>query len=174
MARLEYRTLPVRAYMEHTVCVPAGAVTFGIEYRHLDEAAILAEYGPDARSRFDGKRPAGMAEVVEEDGLALHVFDSGTGEERLRFDCFDDAPHYHLLAPARSSNVVIEHDAASLGPLLEWALAQLRTRLPELLREAGADGIADRVDDQLVTGALRTVEQTARYVTAAGRPVRVS
>jgi hypothetical protein len=173
MARIEYHTLPVRPYMEHTVCVGAGAVTFGVEYRHLDEASILAEYGPDARSKFGGKRPAGMAEVVEEDGVALHVFDSGTGEERLRFDCFDDAPHYHLLAPAESCNVVIEHDPA-LGPLLDWALAEMQARLPDLLRQAGAGGVADQVDAAAVAGALRTVEQAARYVTAAGRPVRVS
>jgi hypothetical protein len=174
MARIEYHTLPVRPFMEHTVCVAAGAVTFGVEYRHLDEAAILAEYGPDARSRFGGRRPAGMAEVVEEDGVALHVFDTATGDERLRFDCFDDAPHYHLLAPAESCNTVIEHDAAALGPLLDWAVAEMRARLPGLLREAGADRVADRVDAAAVAGALRTVEQAARYVTAAGRPVRVS
>jgi hypothetical protein len=174
MARIEYHTLPVRVFMEHTVCVPAGAVTFGIEYRHLDEAAILAEYGPDARSRFGGRRPAGMAEVVEEDGVALHVFDRATGEERLRFDCFDDAPHYHLLAPAESSNVVIEHDAAALGPLLDWAVAEMRAGLPAMLRQAGAEDLAGRVDPDAVAAALRTVEQAARYVGAAGRPVLVS
>jgi hypothetical protein len=174
MGRIEYQTLPVRAFMEHTVCVAAGAVTFGIEYRHLDEATILAEYGPDSRSRFGGRRPAGMAEIVEEDGVALHVFDSTTGEERLRFDCFDDAPHYHLLAPAESSNVVIEHDAEALGPLLDWALAELHDGLPAMLRDAGAADVADRVDPSSVATALRTVEQAARYITVAGRPVRVS
>jgi hypothetical protein len=174
MARIEYQTPPVRVFMEHTVCVAAGAVTFGIEYRHLDEAAILAEYGPHARSRFGGRRPAGMAEVVEEDGVALHVFDSATGEERLRFDCFEDAPHYHLLAPAESSNVVIEHDAAALGPLLDWAVAEMRGRLPAMLREAGAGDVADHADPGAVAAALATVEQAARYVAAAGRPVRVS
>ncbi|HEY2300311.1 MAG TPA: hypothetical protein VGH66_00380 [Acidimicrobiales bacterium] len=174
MARIEYHTLPVRAFMEHTVCVPAGAVTFGVEYRRLDEATILAEYGPDAEAKFGGIRPAGMGQVVEEDGVALHVFDQAAGQELLRFDCFDDAPHYHLLAPQDSRNIVIEHDAATLGPLLDWALAQLGTRLPALLREAGAGAVADRVDGAIVASALETVEQVARYVQAAGRPVLVS
>jgi len=174
MARIEYHTLPVRAFLEHTVRVDAGAVTFGVEYRHLDEATVLAEYGPDAEAKFGGVRPAGMGQVVDEEGVSLHVFDGANGDELLRFDCFDDAPHYHLLAPRDSRNVVIEHDAAALGPLLEWALAQLATQLPALLRQAGAESVADRVDDGVTATAVQTVEQVARYVAAAGRPVRVS
>jgi hypothetical protein len=173
MARIEYHTLPVRAFMEHTVCVNAGAVRFGIEYRHLDEATVLAEYGPDAEAKFGGVRPAGMGQVLDEDGVSLHVFDAANGDELLRFDCFDDAPHYHLLAPRDSRNIVIEHDGAALGPLLDWAIDELRTRLPALLAEAGAGEVADRLDDAIVAAALPTVEQVAHYVVAAGRPVRV-
>jgi hypothetical protein len=172
MARIEYSTLPVRAFLEHTVLVPAGAVSFGIEYRRLDEAAILAEYGPDARAKFDHRRPAGMAERVEEDGLSLHVFDAASGEERLRFDCFESAPHWHLLDPRRSRNVVIEHDPAR-GPLLEHALRLLGTRLRALLREAGAAPLARALDDEQIAAALTGVAQVARYVAAARRPVRV-
>jgi hypothetical protein len=173
MARIEYHTLPVRAFPEYTVCVHAGAVTFGVEYRHLDEATILAEYGPNAEAKFGGVRPAGMGQVVEEDGVSLHVFDGASGEELLRFDCFDDAAHYHLLTPRDSRNVVIEHDTASLGPLLDWAVGQLATQLPALLRQAGAETVADQVDPGAVAAAVQTVEQVARYVVAAGRPVRV-
>ena len=126
MGRIEYRTLPVPAFPEYTVRIAGGAVTFGVEYRHLDEATILAQYGPDSRALFDGKKPAGMGEIIEEDGLALHVFDASTGNELLRFDCFDEAAHYHFLTPAEPRNVVIEHDTAANGPLLDWALVELR------------------------------------------------
>ncbi len=172
MGRIEYTTLPVPVFLEHTVIVHAGAVDFGVEYRRLDEETIFAAYGPGARDKFGGVRPAGMAEVVEEDGISLHVFDAANGEERLRFDCFDDAPHYHLLAPAASQNVVIEHDPAT-GPLLEWALDRLRTSLPDLLDEAGAADLAARLDPSVVASALETVRQAARYVEAAGRPVLI-
>ena len=172
-SRLEYRTLPVPTILAHTILVEAGAVTFGIEYRQLDEAAILREYGPDSRAKFDGRRPAGMAEVVAEDGLALHVFDSHSGDEVLRFDCFEKAPHWHMLAPTISRNVVIEHDAASHGPLLDWALRALASDLAGLLRAAGARVLADRLDPERVAAALTSVGQTARYVAATGRPVRV-
>jgi len=112
MGRIEYEAMPIRAFPEHTVRIPGGAVTFGVEYRRLDEATILAEMGPDARARFGGVVPAGMGAVIEEDGVALHVFDAATGDELLRFDCFDDAAHWHLLAPGGGRNVVIEHDPA--------------------------------------------------------------
>ena len=173
MGRIEYRTLPVPAFPQYTVRIAAGAVTFGVEYRHLDEATILAQYGSDARDLFDGKRPAGMGEIVEEDGLALHVFETSSGDELLRFDCFDFAAHYNFLTPAESRNVVIEHDVASDGPLLDWALVALRKNLRGMLTEAGADAVAAEVDDDVVTVALDTVEQTSRYVVAAGRPVAV-
>jgi hypothetical protein len=171
VARIEYSTLPVPAFLEHTVVIPGGTVNFGVEYRHLDEAAILAAYGPDARAKFGGVRPAGIGAVVEEDGVSLHVFDATNGDERLRFDCFEDAPHYHLLAPARSRNVVIEHDPRD-GPLLEWALSRLATSLGPLLEEAGADELAAGLDRRAVAAAAGTTAQVARYVAAAGRPVR--
>ena len=174
MGTIEYRTLPVPAFAEHTVRLVAGPITFGVEYRHLDEAVILAFYGEDARAKFDNVRPAGMAEVVEEDGLSLHVFDSTTGAEVLRFDCFDDAPHYHLLDAQSSRNVVIEHDAVRDGPLLEWALLQMRSDLPDLLVRAGAETLARQVDAAAIETGLDSVAQVARYVLAAGRPVRAS
>ena len=72
---ITYRTLPVPAFDEYTTRIPAGAVTFGVEYRHLDEAVILDYYGPDARSQFDDVTPAGMEGsgvfVPEEIALAL-------------------------------------------------------------------------------------------------------
>jgi hypothetical protein len=173
MGTIEYHTLPVPVFDEHTVRVPAGAVTFGVEYRHLDEDTVMRFYGPDSREKFGNVRPAGMAEVVEEDGLSLHVFDAATGAEVLRFDCFEDAPHYHLLDAAASRNVVVEHDAATDGALLDWALLRLRDGLPELLVSAGAPSLARRLDPAAVAEALDTVAQVARYVLAAGRPVTV-
>ena len=169
---ITYRTLPVPAFDEYTTRIAAGAVTFGVEYRHLDEAVILDYYGPDARSLFDGVTPAGMEGTVVEDGLCLHVFGTADGAEYLRFDCFDEAAHYHLLDPDTPRNVVIEHDAGSRGPLLDWALEALRDRLPELLAEAGAADLARAVEPGRVADALGTVAAEARRMLAVGAPVR--
>jgi len=113
-----------------------------------------------------------MAEVIAEDGLALHVFDTANGDERLRFDCFEDAPHYHFLDPGPPTNVVMDHDAAS-GPLLDRALGWLRADLAGLLRRAGAADLAAAIEPGTVSAAVDVVAQTARYVSAAGRPVVV-
>jgi hypothetical protein len=112
-----------------------------------------------------------MGAVVDEDGVSLHVFLTESGEERLRFDCFDDAPHYHLLAPSEASNVVIEHDTETLGPPLDWALARLRTGLEPLLREAGASEVAARLDGDVVARVLDDVDAHARRLAALGHPV---
>jgi hypothetical protein len=169
-----YRTLPVPAFDRHTARIAAGAVTIGVEYRVLDEATILEFYGPDARAKFDHVAPAGMdAAAIEEDGLALHVFGTDDGQEYLRFDCFDDAPHYHYLTPGEPRNVVEEYDGAANGPIVEWALRAIRDRLPAMLERAGAPALAARVEPQTVAAAMGDVETEVRRMLAAGHPVEV-
>ena len=166
-------TLPVPAFLEHTARFAAGSVTIGVEYRVLDEAAILAYYGPDARAKFPNGAPAGMGAVINEDGLSIHVFGTSDGHEYLRFDCFDDAPHYHYLDPDSSRNVVHDYDAVAHGPIVEWAFLTLRTRLVEMLTHAGAVDLAGTVDMQAVADVLPAVEAEARRMLAIGHPVAV-
>jgi hypothetical protein len=164
---LTYRTLPVPAFEENTAKFVAGVVTIGVEYRHLDEATIVEFYGPDARAKFDNVAPAGIGEIVREDGLCLHVFGTDDALEYLRFDCFDDAPHYHYLDPHEPRNVVIDYDAVANGPMLDWAVAVLRTRLSDMLRYAGAGDVAERVDPSEVARIMPRVAEDARETTAA-------
>ena len=159
---LTYRTLPVPAFEERTTRFVAGAVTIGVEYRLLDERTILEFYGPDARAKFDNVAPAGMGDVVEEDGPCVHVFGTDDGLEYLRFDCFDDAPHYHYLDPHEPRNVVVEYDAVADGPILDWAFDVVRTRLAPMLAEAGARDLADRVDQREVERVLPSALECAR------------
>ena len=168
---ITYRTLPVPAFAEHTAMIAVGAVTIGVEYRHLDEDVILQFYGPDARVKFDNVAPTGFGAVVEEDGLALHVFGTDNGLEYLRFDCFDDAPHYHYLDPATSTNVVVDFDAVACGPPVEWALRAIEERVDAMLRHAGAGALADRVDAIAVRGAMPLVRAQVDRMLAAGQPV---
>lgn len=155
------------AFDEHTTTFVAGVITIGVEYRFLDEATILAFYGADARAKFDNVAPAGMGDVVEEDGLCLHVFGTDDGLEYLRFDCFDDAPHYHYLDPRAPRNVVIEYDAVADGPMLDWALRTLRSRLPEMLGHAGATQLAAGVDASKIARIVPAVTAQARRASAA-------
>ena len=166
-------TLPVPAFPEHTARFEAGGVTIGVEYRVLDEATILDFYGPDARAKFPNGAPAGMGTVIDEDGLSLHVFGTDDGHEYLRFDCFDDAPHYHYIDPPSSRNVVHDYDAVANGPIVEWAFASLRNRLREMLTHAGAGAVADAVDMGRVAAVMPAVEAEARRMLAIGHPVPV-
>jgi hypothetical protein len=166
-------TLPVPAFLEHTARFVAGCVTIGVEYRVLDESAILAYYGPDARAKFPNGAPAGMGAVINEDGLSVHVFGTADGHEYLRFDCFDDAPHYHYLDPPSSRNVVHDYDAVAHGPIVDWAFFALRTRLTEMLTHAGAPQRAATVDPRVVDEVLPAVETEARRMLAIGHPVAV-
>jgi hypothetical protein len=166
-------TLPVPAFLEHTARFAAGPVTIGVEYRVLDEAAILDFYGPDARAKFPNGAPAGMGTVIDEDGLSLHVFGTDDGHEYLRFDCFDDAPHYHYIDPPASRNVVHDYDAVANGPIVEWAFEALRTRLREMLTHAGAGSLAEAVDTSAVAAVMPAVEAEARRMLAIGHPIAV-
>lgn len=168
---ITYRTLPVPAFLEHTALVPAGVITIGVEYRHLDEAMILRFYGPDARAKFDGVVPAGMGGVVEEDGIALHVFGTEDGEEHLRFDCFVDAPHYHELDPREPRNVVHELDPDE--DAIAFALGSIEHRVVVMLRAAGAGQLADAVDPAAVAAAMPEVRAQVERMRRAGAPVLV-
>jgi hypothetical protein len=172
---IEYRARPARSLPQHTVRIAGGAVDLGVEFRHLDESGVLAEFGPGAEARFNGgQRPAGMGAVLNEHGVSLHVWRVDTGDEVFRADCFAESPHIHFLTagdPPR--NVVVEHDPAD-GPLLEWAISQLADDPGGLLRRAKADDVADALDADRVAEAVRTLAQVARYVEAAGRPVVVT
>jgi hypothetical protein len=114
-----------------------------------------------------------MGDVVQEDGLCLHVFGTDDGLEYVRFDCFDDAPHYHYLDPHAPRNVVVDYDAVANGPMLDWVLrTALRTRLADMLRHAGAAQLADRVDMSDLAEIVPTVAEAARSALAGrSRPL---
>jgi hypothetical protein len=156
---------PVAEDTEH---VPAGALTIGVEYRRLDAESLEATYaGTEFEAIFN---QAEHDPTLALDGVSLHVCDAETGQEYVRFDCFDDDPHYHYMHPRVSGEPVDNHviwfDAVAHGPILPWALQQIRTRLPEMLAEAGAPELATRVDSHLTAQAADRVGDIARQAAA--------
>ncbi len=120
----------------------AGPVAFGIEARTFGE---------------DG--------VVLERGATLHVFSADHQEEWLRFDCFEHTLHYHYILHDRGHNVVWGYDPVVNGPMRPWAIEAVRNRLPDLLRNAGADHLADAVEREGVDPAV--IDQLRRALDAA-------
>lgn len=167
-----YQVLPIPALPEHTRMFEAGAVTFGVEYRLLDEAIIAAEYGADARAAFGNQLPPGLPAQLAEDGVSLHVFDSASGGEYLRFDCFADYPHYHYITPREGCQSVLEYDPVANGPIFDWLFARLRSELGAMLRHAKGSELAEKLDRAQLDRVLPEVEREVLAAAARGRPTR--
>ena len=165
--------IPPQPHSERdTRLVPAGAVTFGVEYRDLDPEMLRSTYsGNDAHlAELEEKSPEGG---FTDEGVSIHVFDAADGWEYLRFDVFEGEPHYHYVHRVPEGgevvNNVIDFDEVAHGEILGWVLQRLRVRLPEMLRNAGGVDLADRVDPAEVEAA---VVEVARLAEAAQAQVR--
>lgn len=112
-----------------------GDLSFAVEYRH----------------------------VGGEQGPSVHVFGpvDGVDEEILRFDCFDQTPHYHY-GFSYIDQPMVPIDTAAAGDPLEWVCGRIEHRLPALLEKAQAGHLAACCD----AGRLRAV---AAELLARGR-----
>ena len=122
--------------------IPAGAVTFGLEYR--------SEVG------------GGMGDGDQ--GVCIHVYGNdlpGTDRELLRFDCFDKAPHYHYRNAAANKNERIMLDYTAEGDPIPWTLDKIKNRLPIMLVRCGVEDIARKLDQREIDAALPKVAARA-------------
>jgi hypothetical protein len=132
--------MPIPMIERNAEWFDAGPVSFAVEVRVL----------------------AGMDEAAGADagGGTIHVFSPDHEEEWVRFDCFDDEPHYHYLDQRAKTNTVWTYDDAVNGPITPWALSALRRNLPAILRSAGADRLAEAVEREGVDpGVFDQVEE---------------
>ncbi len=144
-----YSLMPIPPVEDHTSYFQAGPITIGVEYRLLNDE-IVNQHMEAQNERID------LGENISDRGVSLHVFgveQDGDRLEHLRFDCFDDDPHYHYVDWSGRTNDIVHIDAIADGDPLAWALDRIRTRLPQMLERAGAGDIAKRVD----TAALETM-----------------
>ncbi|MEE2673125.1 MAG: hypothetical protein VX466_04975, partial [Myxococcota bacterium] len=102
-----YELMPIPPVDSQTEYFEAGAVSFGVEYRLLDDAIAAA-------SNLESAEGQNSASSFDDRGVSLHVFGSAAeGEEPLeylRFDCFDEDPHYHYVSWKQKSNEMIHID----------------------------------------------------------------
>ena len=137
-----YDRMPIPPVEERTEYVDAGAVRFGVEYRLLDDAIAAASASEVARGPDSTQ---GLS--FDDRGVSIHVFgvDEQGALEYLRFDCFEEDPHYHYVSWKERSNEMLHNDPVACGDPLRWSLECLRTRLREMLDRAGAAHIAARI-----------------------------
>lgn len=136
--------------------VSAGPLTFVVESRRLSDEAINTNAVD--RGRPDQTYDSG----IDDGGACVHVCDSADGREWLRFDCFDNEPHYHYVLHNEQRNVVVRFDQFAEGDPEAWTLGRLRTRLPAMLRHAGAEELAAVVADAELGAAVDEVAEILR------------
>ncbi len=110
-------------------------------------------------------------EIMNDQGLCVQVY-SKIGDkdtEILRFDCFDQAPHYHY--GPENHNIRLHNDKTTMGgSSLGWTLDNLRNNLPEMVRRSGYEDLANSLDSKpLSNNKLDELESTARSMSQEGR-----
>jgi hypothetical protein len=133
-----YGQLPIPMVTEHCIPVDAGAVQLVVESRKLTNEIIESTYQGDVKAAIP----------FDDFGATLHVCGAADGLEYLRFDCFENEPHYHYIEPAAGANTVVRIDELAVGDPIDFSLACVEHHLPDMLRHCGVDGLADAVADQ--------------------------
>ena len=151
-----YTGMPIPPIKENMREFNAGAITIGVEFRVLNDAVVAS---------------LGLTEIaasneyptLDDNGVSIHVFvnnDEGNFE-RLRFDCFQNDPHYHYLSIKNKFQDVIHIDKTVTGDPVTWALDLLRTRLPIMLGRADIDNPDSLVDSKRIEEILPLVTEAA-------------
>jgi hypothetical protein len=166
-AGIVYTTPPEPVDRDETTMFHAGVVSFGLEYRQITEASLRETFAKmGALDDFEREVQPGFAGA----GVSIHVF-GGDGHEYLRFDCFDDDPHYHYNHPPGPDGTPHNHwvpfDDVADGDILTWTLKRLRTRLRAMLVEAEGAHIASQIEDTDIAKAIDELETTAMRLTSA-------
>jgi hypothetical protein len=130
-----FNQLPIPMVTEHCIPVDAGAVQLVVESRVLTNEIIQDTYAG-----------AIAADLPFDDfGATLHVCGTADGLEHLRFDCFENEPHYHYIDQAAVSNTVVRIDELAVGDPVEFSLGCVEHHLPDMLRHCGVGDLADEV-----------------------------
>jgi len=152
-----YDIMPIPPIEAHSQRFEVGPVSIWVEYRLLDDAIAAAHTVTEG---YEGEISA-----IDDRGVSLHVFgEPAPGQpqvEFLRFDCFEEDPHYHYVSYANETNEMIHLDPHAHGDPLEWALDCIRTRLPQMLERAGAETLAARVEPSRIEEILPIVAGAA-------------
>lgn len=133
----EYSVMPIAIDWTHCREIAAGPLVFVVEARSLSEQAIV-----------DNEQAQGTTDGLEHNyelsdgGASLHVLGAHDRIEYLRFDCFDNEPHYHYIDNVRQRNIVVRFDQHAEGDPLQWTVGRIEARLPEMLGYCGAAELA--------------------------------
>ena len=120
---------------EQGLTIGVGELRFNVRYTH----ARTGDHGPSLRIYGD----------VE-----------GKPVQLLRFDCFENQPHFHY--DPEGKNNQLRMDKANVSDPIAWSMDYLRGNFASLLRIAGYDKLAAQIDEAALAGALPGVEKALR------------
>ena len=95
-----------------------------------------------------------------DEGLTFDITTVGPADEGkriLRFDCFYNSPHYHVGASGGEGAAHKMKDEGVEDPV-RWTLEQLKTRFPAMVKQAGYEEIAEKIDQQAIADHLTWLE----------------
>jgi hypothetical protein len=95
-----------------------------------------------------------------DEGLTFDITTVGSqdeGKRILRFDCFYKNPHYHVGASGGENAARNMKDEGVEDPV-RWTLEQLKTRFPAMVKQAGYEEIAAKIDQQMIADQLTRLE----------------
>jgi hypothetical protein len=110
------------------------------------------------------------AEIMNDQGMCLQVYSEidGHDTEILRFDCFDQDPHYHY--GPENHNIRLHLDKTTAGNPLGWTIGNLRNNLSDMVRRSGYEDLADALEaNPIGSDKLDDIESTARDMSLGGR-----
>src|SRR5206468_8949801 len=104
----------------------------------------------------------GNVDDHSDQGVAILVLGQAGGKETtlLRFNCFDVERSY-VYGP-ETVHKLCRMDPTVDGNPIGWSVKQLKHKLPDMLRAAGYEDLANTVDARAVAQTLVEVESTAR------------
>ena len=95
-----------------------------------------------------------------DEGLTFDITTAGPedeGKRILRFDCFYKNPHYHV-GPSGGESAAYKMKDEGIEDSVRWTLEQLKTRFPSMVKQAGYEQIADRIDQRAIADQLTRLE----------------
>lgn len=103
-------------------------------------------------------------------GPSLRIYGDVDGKQvqLLRFDCFENEPHFHYDPDGK--NNLLRMDKAKVSDPVAWSMDYLRGNVASLVRIAGYNALAEQLDETAVATALPTVEKALRDSVPAAMP----
>jgi hypothetical protein len=162
-------------YLRGNVASLVRIAGYGALAEQVDEGMISAAL-PTVEKAMRDSIPAEMA-ALQASGLCFEVEYRNTRTDRgpslqvlgdvegkrvqlLRFDCFENEPHFHYDPDGKNNRIFL--NTGRVQDPIAWTIDYLRGNFTSLVRIAGYGKLADQLNEAALTAALPGVEKALR------------